>query len=240
MLRKTCPETRLAFVVLVFVFFVSADGPLGFFASFAVLEAARRGFLVKWRKAYLPLLRFYPFFVTILFFNAFFFDGEHVLFELSILRLTEEGIAVGIEVCSRVFLSAALANVLSASTDAVSLSDAISWYLSPLRIFRIPVDDAAGIVALSFSFIPKLEDDAGRISKAMKARGITSGRKLSRLILPLTVAAFRHADELSIAMQMRGYDGRNRRKAEKERFGVADILILLFSMVFCMIGVLVL
>ena len=86
--------------------------------------------------------------------------------------------------------------------------------MSPLRLFGIPTKDIALIMSISLQFIPVFFSDIDRIRKAQTARGVdfSKGSVMDRaksvfpLVIPAFISAFRRADELSLAIEARGYN----------------------------------
>ncbi len=72
------------------------------------------------------------------------------------------------------------------------------------------------MVALSLRFVPILLEESERLGMAQKARGreLAQGGRLARakdllaLIIPLLVNTFKRADNIAIAMELRGYQPR--------------------------------
>jgi len=70
------------------------------------------------------------------------------------------------------------------------------------------------MMSISLRFIPTLMDELEKIILAQKSRGseISSGSLMTRikafipLMIPLFISAFQRAEELAIAMEVRGYD----------------------------------
>jgi energy-coupling factor transport system permease protein len=71
------------------------------------------------------------------------------------------------------------------------------------------------MMSISLRFIPTLMDETDKILKAQLARGsdISTGsvkqriRAVIPLLVPLFVSAFKRAEDLAIAMEVRGYRG---------------------------------
>jgi len=91
------------------------------------------------------------------------------------------------------------------------------------------------VLSVALSFIPTLLQEADTIRKAQIARGarfesrnlIEKARSFLPLILPIFLCAFRRADELSLAMEARGYRGAaNRTKKAKIPLKKSDLLAL--------------
>ena len=143
---------------------------------------------------------------------------------------------MGLRMVISVILMVVLSSLLTAVATPVSIADGLRTVLHPLSFIGIPVDQAAMIVSAAISFIPVLASESESILLACRSRGavpegknsIARARSLVPLVLPVFLAAFRRADELSLAMEARGYrgeKGRTRRKGM--HVGKAEIIMLL-------------
>lgn len=103
--------------------------------------------------------------------------------------------------------------LLTMTTLPVALIEGMSLLLSPLRRLRLPVDDFALMTLLALRFIPTLLDESNQLIKAQMARGasLTHGtvrerfQSLTMFFIPLVQGTLRRADELSVALEARGY-----------------------------------
>jgi energy-coupling factor transport system permease protein len=88
---------------------------------------------------------------------------------------------------------------------------------------------------IALRFIPTLDEEAQKITRAQAARGadfsegglVRRVRAMLPVLVPLTIGAFRRADELAEAMESRGYRGGEGRTRYRElRFRARDALAL--------------
>ena len=101
------------------------------------------------------------------------------------------------------------------TTTPNELTDAIEKLLGPLNKIHIPVHEIAMTMSIALRFIPILLEETDKIMKAQIARGadFESGNMLQRakamipILVPLFVSAFRHANDLAMAMEARCYHG---------------------------------
>ncbi|MBG0730980.1 energy-coupling factor transporter transmembrane protein EcfT [Mycoplasma sp. 'Moose RK'] len=104
--------------------------------------------------------------------------------------------------------------ILTYSTKPFLLTKAIEDLILPLRLLFIPTHIIAMIISIAIRFIPTLLLEAARIMKAQSSRGVDfkhgkikdKVKSLVTLIIPLFVLAFSRAEDLSNAMDVRGYD----------------------------------
>lgn len=165
------------------------------------------------------------FFLIIFVLNALFSQSSNPLYHLGIINLSMDGILQGARILIRLFLVLVTANALTRTTPPMALMQGMHDLISPLRFVKVPVDQVAMILSVSIQFIPTLMDEADTIKKAQIARGarFESPRMIHRimalfpLLLPVFLSAFRRADELSVAMEARGYRGEKGRTRKEKK-----------------------
>ena len=238
MKSRISPFYRLVSFIFLFVYFLLADSLFDASIVVLVMFLSMHVCNVNARKVVYPLLRLYGFYITVFLFNALFQEGETVYWSWWIFTLTKEGMMTGIAVIIRVFIVSILANILTLGMSASELSNAIGMLLSPLRLLHVPVENAAFMISQAFSFIPRLTEDAEYVGKSMRARGANLGKlKIARMVLPLSISAFRRADDMAMALTSRGYDGYMKRRKVCFTPTVSDILSVLVSLIILIIGV---
>lgn len=105
------------------------------------------------------------------------------------------------------------AAILTMTTLPSDLVGGIERLLRPLGRVGIPSQEIAVMIALAFRFVPLLLEEYDRLRTAQMARGgdFTTGsvrlrmRAAASLAVALLFSAFRRADELTLAMEARGY-----------------------------------
>lgn len=188
-------------------------------------------------RAFIGLLRPVAFIVALTFlFQVLFLREGATLFQWGFVEVHEGGLRMGLLLAARLLILVTTAGLLTATTAPVALTDGIEDLLSPLKRLRFPAHEVAMMMTIALRFIPTLGEEAHKISRAQAARGadFTSGgviaraRSLVPVLIPLTVGAFRRADELAEAMESRGYRGGHGRVRYRElRFRARDALALI-------------
>lgn len=220
--------------LVVGVFLVGSAWGFLFFAGFilAMIHISRVPF-----RAYLGFLR--PVFIIValtVFFQVLFSREGTPLFEVGFLSVYTGGVERGAFLAARIFVLVLSAALLTATTAPVNLTDGIEDLLSPLKRFRFPAHEIAMMMTIALRFIPTLDEETRKIMRAQAARGadfsegglIKRARALTPILIPLTIGAFRRADELAEAMESRGYRGGEGRSRYRElRFARRDALALL-------------
>jgi len=241
------PRAKILATALLVVGLFLANSVAGFFivaAAVVLLVAASH----VPPAAFLSLLRPVAFIVALtVLFQLFFSREGRTLFEWGFLEVHEGGLQMGFFLALRILLLVSAAGLLTATTAPVALADGIEDLLSPLSGLRFPAHEVAMMMTIALRFIPTLHEEAQKISKAQAARGadfsegglVRRVRAMLPVLVPLTVGAFRRADELAEAMESRGYRGGEGRTRYRElRFRARDALALAAAALVLVAGIL--
>lgn len=149
--------------------------------------------------------------ITVLF-QVLFSSGGHVFWSSGPMAITTDGLINSVYIIYRFVMTILAATVLTATTTAMQLSLAVTWFLQPLKKLHCPVDQFSLMMAISLQFIPILSGEYHRIMAAQVSRGANFNgggwrhlQKLMPLLVPLLVSTFNRASELATAMEARGY-----------------------------------
>lgn len=184
--------------------------------------------------------------LTVLFQVLFSREGV-TLVEWGFIEIHAGGLRLGFFLGLRILLLVSAAGLLTATTAPVALADGIEDLLSPLKKVRFPAHEVAMMMTIALRFIPTLGEEAEKITRAQAARGadfseggpLRRARSLVPVLVPLTVGAFRRADELAEAMESRGYRGGEGRTRYRElRFRARDALALVVTVLVLLVGIL--
>jgi energy-coupling factor transport system permease protein len=199
-------------------------------------------------RTFLRLLRPVLFIVALtVFFQVLFSREGATLVEWGFLEVHTGGLRLGFFLGLRILLLVSAAGLLTATTAPVALADGIEDLLSPLKKVRLPAHEVAMMMTIALRFIPTLGEEAEKITKAQAARGadfseggpLRRARSVVPVLVPLTVGAFRRADELAEAMESRGYRGGEGRTRYRElRFCARDALALVVTVLILVVGIL--
>ena len=170
--------------------------------------------------------------------NIFFHGGEKLLWQWGIIHIYLEGIIFAVFLTFRLFFLVMGSALLTLTTTPVNLTDGLESLLFPLTLIKFPVHVLALIMSIALRFIPTLIDETNRIISAQKARGASfdTGNIFKRVkaiipvLIPLLISAFRRAEELGDAMDVRCYSsGKKRTKYKKLKFTGRDVVAALFA-----------
>lgn len=118
-----------------------------------------------------------------------------------LLGTSTYAVAVAANLLTAIYAS----RLLTATTPATVLIDALTRALQPLRVVRINPELVGLAVALMLRSIPVLLDAFGEVRLAARARG--RERNPFALVTPVVVRAVGHAQATGAALAARGLDG---------------------------------
>jgi len=240
--HKLDPRSKLSFVFLFIIGVFLANNTVTYavllgFTLFVILSSRiRLYFLFNGLKPILFLIIF-----TLLM-HIFFTKEGALLVDWKFIKIYEEGLRQGIFISIRFLVLVLLTSILTLTTSPISITDGMEDLLGPFKRFKLPVHELALMMSISLRFIPTLMDETDKILKAQLARGsdISTGsikqriRAVIPLLVPLFVSAFKRAEDLAVAMEVRGYrggEGRTRYRQLKWHWRDTTIMVVLAVLV---------
>ena len=214
-IHRLDPRAKLiavfAFIILVFL----ANNAVTYailvaFTLFVILASKiRLYFIVNGLKPIIFLMAF----TFIL--HVFFTKEGALLWEFGFIEIYEEGVKQGIFISLRFLVLVFMTTVLTLTTSPILITDGLELLLNPLKKLKLPVHELALMMSIALRFIPTLMDETDKIMKAQMARGsdLSAGPLKKRikaivpLLVPLFISAFKRAEDLATAMEVRGYRG---------------------------------
>jgi len=157
-------------------------------------------------------------------FNIFFIDEGKVIIDFEWFSITDIALIRTSVVLSRLIILVMATSLITLTTSPVDLTYALEKLLSPTKIIGFPVHEFSLMMTISLRFIPILGRELDKIIKAQLARGIDPSKgslkkraeKISSMLIPLFFNAFKRADELALAMDVRCYTGGDGRTSFRE------------------------
>lgn len=185
-------------------------------------------------------LRFFIWLLLITFIFHSLFTPGRVFYYFARIYITYEGMHNGLFFSFRLFLIILFTYIFSLTTNPMDLTDGLSRLLSPLRKFRIPVDDLFTIVLIALRFTPTLFEQASKILLAQKARGLNLNvslakkiRYMATIIVPIILLSLKRAHELAFALEARWYHpGKKRTHFIEMKVTKADFALMFSLIVF--------
>lgn len=235
------PRAKLLFVFIFIVAVFLANNTWSYAAlliftlAVMMLSKIKLRYLINGLKPVLILL------VFTLALHIFFTKGGALLVDWKFIHIYEEGVRQGIYISIRFLVLVFITSILTLTTSPISITDGMEMLLNPLKKIKLPVHELALMMSIALRFIPTLMDETDKIMKAQMARGsdLTSGTIKERLkavvplLVPLFVSAFKRAEDLATAMEVRGYrGGEGRTRYRQLKWQLRDTMAIILLLVF--------
>ena len=139
----------------------------------------------------------------------------------------------------RLFIMIGITSLLTLSTMTTDINNGLEGILSPLKLLHINVGVFSMLISLTLRFIPTLIEESRKIMKAQASRGVDfeegklkdKVKQIISLLIPMFVISFKRADELSNAMEARGYViGDPRTKLDELKLKWRDYLCMVITL----------
>jgi len=213
-LHRLDPRTKLISLLLlmIIIFLIKAFLALALLGALFFLALILSG--LPWAYVFRGVRSFLWLFLFTAVVHFFFTPGPSLpFFPLGFLDITWPGLERGAFVASQLLLAILISSLMTLTTSPVQLAHGLEKLITPLKRFRVPVEDFSMMIMLTIRFIPILLGETNRIMKAQSARGVDfeSGNFFRRaknmvpLLTPLFHSVFKRADDLAIALMARGY-----------------------------------
>ena len=242
--HKLDPRSKLLFVFAFIVVVFLANNVITYAILLAltlfvvVLSKIRLYFLINGLKPVIFLM------VFTLVLHLLMTKGGAVLLDLGFVKIYEDGLRQGVFISLRFLVLVFMTSILTLTTSPISITDGLETLLNPFKRFKLPVHELALMMSISLRFIPTLMDETDKIMKAQMARGsdLSAGPMKDRLkavvplLVPLFVSAFKRAEDLATAMEVRGYrGGEGRTKYRQLKWTAKDTISLVLLVVVAVI-----
>jgi energy-coupling factor transport system permease protein len=166
-----------------------------------------------------PALPWIAVFATL---QLFFYRGQYgpeacsVIWSWGYINITSCSLRLITLMVPRLLEFMILISLLTLTTSITELTHGLDRLLSPLK--RFPAHELAMVFTIALRFVPTLAEELEKIMKAQASRGADFGeqgrmrfiqrtRNLIPLMVPLFLSALRRAEDLTLAMEARGYTG---------------------------------
>lgn len=218
-IHKLDPRTKiiLSIVYIVGIFFVDNlfEYAFYFLIIFFITSCAK----IKLYYVLRAIKTISLFIVFTSFFNMFFIREGNIIFQVGFLKIYDKAVITSIFISLRVIFLILGSTILTLTTSPSELTDGFEYLMNPLKKLKVPVSEVSLMISISLRFIPTLLDEADKIIKAQKSRGVDfeEGNLINRIkniipiLVPLFINSFRRADDLAIAMESRCYMGTGNR-----------------------------
>ncbi len=242
-IHRLDPRTKLCGALTLMAALIWVKTPPLFFFMLATIAILTRISRVPLRMPLNNLKAFRLILIITFAAHACFTPGEAVIIAgYPVPGPSWEGMFQGVVFSLRLVVIMLIAALLMLTTAPLDISDGIERLLKPLERFGLPAHELAMMMVIALRFIPTLVEEADRLQKAQAARGadftgnpIRRVRKMTALLVPLMLSAFRRAEDLAVAMESRCYRGGTGRTqfrvmvlARNDYVAIAAVTTLLF------------
>ncbi len=207
----------LIIVALIFVYFFTKKYiPFRFIYLLLILFLC---FIIMWKN---PFEKWYWLFE----------DFKFVDFNFEVYQ---EGINKSAFVFIRIVLMIGITSLLTLTTMSTDINNGLEWVLAPLKLLHIPIGVFSMLISLTLRFIPTLLIESKKIMNAQASRGADFEEgsikdkinQIISLLIPMFVISFKRAEDLSNAMESRGYViGGKRTKIDELKFRFIDFFCI--------------
>ncbi|MCT3399815.1 energy-coupling factor transporter transmembrane component T family protein [Lentilactobacillus hilgardii] len=244
-IHQMSPQAKLllSFYFVIIIFFANNLISYGILSILILIVILLSGISIMYfLKGIRPLIWLIIFTVLL---QILFSSGGRVLWHFGPFSVTNESLINGGFIFMRFLLIIMISTVLTLTTTPLAIADGVQTILKPLKKVKFPVDTLALMLSIALRFVPTLMDEMETIMNAQRARGVDFGsgslkhrvKAAVPLLVPLFTGAINHAENLSTAMEARGFsDSEHRTKYRQYRWQVKDTISWL---VFLAIGAVV-
>ena len=164
---------------------------------------------------------------------SFIFVSTNFNFFTYQFTIYSDGLFKGVFFVLRLILIVMLSSLLTMTTSTTDINLGLEWVLKPFSIIKLPVSEIAMMLSLTLRFIPTLLIETDKIMKAQASRGIDFNegnlaekiKQIVALLIPMFFVSITRAEDLSNAMESRGYVvGAKRTCVDELKFRVNDFI----------------
>jgi energy-coupling factor transport system permease protein len=212
-----------------------------FIATIATIATFLSNVSYKMFLGNIKTLRTLMIFIIIL--NILFLHEGKILFKVFGISIYDGALITSVIMIGKLLLIIVFASLLSFTTKPMVVTQGLKDLLRPFR-FIIPVEKVAIMISITLRFIPTILDETNKIIKAQSSRGIDfTSKKLSvrskgiiSILIPMFVTAFRKADELAEAMEIRLYRNNIKRTCYNiDKWKIKDTIVVMLIIIFILL-----
>jgi energy-coupling factor transport system permease protein len=162
------------------------------------------------------------------------------LWSFWIVHITTCSVQAVVALLVRLTMLVLLTSLLTLTSTTTELARGAESLMRPLQRLGIPADELAMVFTLALRFVPTLAEELEKLLKAQAARGADLGRgsnpvqrtrQLLPVLVPLFITTLRRGEELTAAMEARGYTGgEGRTHYMRLHFRTVDVIALVVTL----------
>lgn len=171
-------------------------------------------FLYMYTKKYMPLKFIYLLVIlALMFLSVWYIKVDFAKITDFNFNVYNEGVSRACFIFIRIVLMIGITSLLTLTTMTTDINNGIESLLSPLKLIHINPGVFAMLISLTLRFIPTLMIESTKIMNSQASRGVDFSEgsikdkvnQIISLLIPMFVISFKRAEELSDAMEARGY-----------------------------------
>lgn len=152
-------------LILALAFTVISNNAVMYLINFAVLSLLIIISKIKLKYFLSAVKSLWLFYLIIFCMNSLFYNQGEVLLSFWKINITLGGVRQGAIIVLNVLLVILWSKLFISTSSPIEITKAISFYLKPLRIFKIPTENLALILSVSIQFVPTLLIETQNIKK---------------------------------------------------------------------------
>lgn len=227
----------LTFTVVIQLLYIRTGnalyGPITFHISFSSI-----GLILLWlvfyhiSKKWIKFRILYFFLSVFIFFAIQYYFPFVPIFSYDVI-IYDESLLRSIFIFFRIANIIILTSLLTFTTMTTDLNYGLEAVLKPLKVVKVPVDIITMMISLTLRYIPTLLEETEKIMKAQASRGVDFKEskfkekinQIISLLIPVFVISFKRSEDLSNAMEVRGYViGQKRTRIDEYRLNYKDYI----------------
>ncbi len=216
-IHKLNVRYKIACLALMIILTLASKSIIAYAIDLTLLICTMALSKLNFKYYFAVIKRLWLFCLLIFLMNSFFYNQGKVILGIGKINLTSGGVKQGQIIIINVLFVILWSRIFILTTSPIEITNGIKFYLKPLSLFKIPTENLSLILSVSITFIPILLLETQNIKKAQTARGaefeskniLKKAKCIFPLIVPIFINAFKRADELSQALEARGYKGDN-------------------------------
>lgn len=207
------PRAKLSAMLLyvVVIVMVSSWTDMALIALFSIMIMYSTRISFRYYLKAMKPLRFLMMFIFVI--QVLTVKSGEALFSLGSFTLYSGGVEVGLLSVLRMALLVSFTAILTFTTTPGRLNLGLEGVLKPLKKVGMHPERLTLMISIALRFIPTILDETHKILKAQSSRGADlkelpwkeKAKMLVSLLVPVTVSAFRRAQDLIHSMESRGF-----------------------------------
>jgi energy-coupling factor transport system permease protein len=215
------PRTRILLVVGFMAALILAKDPIGLVIGLVAAVAAWGLSRIPYeplRRSWFAALPFILFLAIIQIVFRMRGPTEQIIFQFKWLSISLLDLWYGLALLLRFSGFMTVLGLAAASLSESELTHGMESLLEPLNRIHIPTSDFIMVIQVTLRYFPLLAQTAERIAKAQASRGadwhpagwnfIRRIRQVVPIMVPLFISSLRRAENMALAMDVRGYGSR--------------------------------